>query len=168
MTVANGSAILAADLAALTTTQLAALQVDNAQLPGALALHFHFQNLVASTPTYAAKKILVVPFDFYLEALSVESNNHTAASTTTVTLTEPLGTWPTQITGTTGAGNTALARLLYDNAKTPPKRDFATGSRAFRMFNRGSTLTLTATTTNTATPSNVHVTLVARSIYSRG
>lgn len=168
MTVANGSAILAADLAALTTAQLAALQADNAQLPGALALHFHFQNLVASTLPYAAKKILVVPFDFYLETLSVEANNHTAASTTTVRIDEPLGTWPTEVTGATGAGNTALSRLLYDNARTKPRRDFATQSRAFRMFNKGSTLALTATTTNTTTPSNVHVTLVARSIYSRG
>lgn len=168
MTVANGSAILAADLAALTTAQLALLQADNAALPGALGLRFHFQNLVASTPAYASKSIIVVPFDMYLDVLAVEAKNHTAGATTTVTLSEPLGTWPTTITGTTGgAGPTRLTRLLYDNSRAPPKRDFATASSAFRMFNKGSTLTLTATTTNTTTASWVHVNLVARSGYAR-
>lgn len=177
MTVANGSAILAADLAALTTTQLGLVQADNAALPGALALHFYFQNLLATTPAYESKTTFVVPADFYLDAIAVEANNHTAASTTTVTVQSSansgdasgtLGLWPATITGTTGAGTTKLSRLLYDGSLTPPKRNFATGSRAFRTYNKGNTLQMTVTTTNTTTASWVHVILVARSFYARG
>lgn len=177
MTVANGSAILAADLAALTTTQLGLVQADNAALPGAHAMHFYFQNLVATTPAYESKLTFVVPADFYLEAIAVESSNHTAASTTTVTVQSnanvgdasgTLGLWPATITGTTGTGTTKLARVLYDGGKSPPKRDFATGSKAFRTYNKGNTLQMTVSTTNTTTPSWVHVVLVARSFYARG
>jgi hypothetical protein len=170
VTVANGSTVLDTDLTALTTTQLGLLQVDNAQLPGAVAQHFHFPNLVASTAAIRSKAIIIVPFDCYLETLSVEACDHTAASTTTVQLVGDGGVslWPVSITGTTGAGTTKLARLLFDNGKTTSKRGlFPTVSRAHRTLLKGSTVTLTVSTTNIATPSQVHVALVMRAIYAR-
>ena len=87
MTISNGSAILATDLNAMCTTQLGLLETDNLQLP----LGFHhaavFANLVAGTGATRRKHTFVMPVDCYLEALCLTAADHTAASTTTATVT---------------------------------------------------------------------------------
>ena len=157
MTIANGDTITSTDLNALTTGafKMGALQQANAQLPGGMQFSKTIPGLVASTSLVRRRWQFVTPCDFLVEAIAVEAADHTAASTTTVTITGDgaLSSWPITVSGTTGAGMTKLARLLFDNTKTNQALDFATTSRAFRVWSRGSTLTVTFLTTSVAVAS---------------
>jgi hypothetical protein len=179
VTISNGSTILEADLSGLITSQLTALQADNAGLPLGLYYNFTFQNLVTGTPATRRKAIVVIPHDMYLEVAAVQGSDFTAASTLTVDLTaideyseqleerNPLVNWPVRRTGTVGAGINKLSRLHYDNTKTKAGRNFNTTSRAFRSLLKGSTWKLSLETTSVATPSMCHVMLVARQHWAR-
>jgi hypothetical protein len=152
MAIANGSTVLTNDLNAMLSSALAAIQADNAQLPAGLELNLSFPNLVAATPAEQRKAIFVAPFDLLVESIAVQSTGFTAASTLTVAVTAdgPVANWPMTISGTVGVATVKLARLLYDNTKTNPAKSFATTSRAFRVFPRGSTITVLASTNSIA------------------
>lgn len=170
MTISNGSTITASDIASLIATPLSNMQSDNARVPLGFQWHLNYPNLVAGTTQRNRTSYLVAPFDCYIEAVAVEAGDHTAASTTTlnITGTGPFENWPITITGTTGAGNTRLARLLYDNTKTKAGLSVATTSRGFRVWLKGDTLTFIISTTSVATPSMCHVAVVLRQFFSRG
>lgn len=169
MAISNGSASLAADLNAMLSASLAAIQSDNAQLPAGLILPLSFHGLVAGTTAERRKAIFVAPFDLIVESVAVQAADFTAASTTTVTITGdgPLVNWPISVSGTTGAGIVKLSRLLYDNTKTNAAKSFALTSRAYRVFPRGSTITVTVSTTSVATPNTCVVILACREFYGR-
>jgi hypothetical protein len=171
MTISNGSTIDATDLATMTTASLALIRADNAALPGGGEVHFYFQDLVASTAATRRRAVFIAPYDMLIETLAVETADHTAASTTTATLTGDgaVSDFPIEVSGTTGAGNTALGRLLFDGSKTAPTSasNFARTSQAVRVWPKGTTLTLVVSTTSTATPSQVHVVVVFREFYAR-
>jgi hypothetical protein len=185
MSIDDLNPILSADLDALTTTSLAAMQDDNEGKPLAFNVNFHFHNLVAGTAANRRRAIWVPPYDYYLEALCVEAGDQTAASTVQAavtgdgTMTEDLGDntdhgeengiafWPVKVSGAAGAGRTKLARVLLDNTKGKPKRNFPAASQAFRTLLQGSTITVSAKTTSIATPSRVTVTLQLRAFWAR-
>lgn len=169
MAIANGSTILTADLNAMLSSTLAAIQADNAQLPAGLELNLSFPGLVNATPAEQRKAIFVAPFDLLVDAIAVQSSGFTAASTLTVAVTGdgPVVNWPMTVSGTVGAGVVKLARLLYDNTKTNPAKSFATTSRAFRVFPRGSTITVTASTSSVAAGSLCTVNLAMREFHGR-
>jgi len=169
MAITNGQTITAADLNAMLSSSLASIQSDNAQLPAGLLVPFAFHDLATGTAATRRKAIFVAPFDLIVESVAVQASDFTAASTTTVTITGdgPLVNWPITVSGTTGAGIVKLARLLYDNTKTNAAKSFATTSRAFRVFPRGSTITVTASTTSAATPNTCIVILACREFYGR-
>lgn len=172
--IANGSTIDASDLNSLPVASLGLVQDDNEQLPGGLEYFFVFQDLtaaiVAANPERAQVRF-VLPCDVLVESVDVEAGDHTAASTTTVTIVGngAVVDWPITVTGTTGAGATKLPRLLYDNTKTPPTSaaDFAKTSQAFRVWPKGTTVIVTVTTTSVAAPSRISVLLVLREFYAR-
>lgn len=168
MTIGNGNTATASDVLAMMATAMQAVQDDNEQVPAGLLLRQEFHNVVAGTSAERRKWVFVVPFDCYLEALSVEAGDHTAASTTTVALTADgaFYNWPVTISGTTGAGRTLLSRLLYDNTKSK-QRKVSTVSRALRALPAGTTVTVTVTTTSVATPSRVGVSLILREFFAR-
>lgn len=177
--------ITVAELDALTTTALGELQDDNAALPLGLNLNFFFPNLVTGTAAARRRAIWIPPFDFYLDALCVQASDQTAASTVEAavtgdgTMVEDLGDtddhgeengfvfWPVKVSGSAGSGRTLLSRKLLDNTKGKPGYAFATSSQAFRTILAGSTITVSASTTSTATPSLVQVTLALRSFWAR-
>lgn len=171
MTILNGSTVLAADLNAMLTASLQMLVDDNGQLPVGAQMNVFFPNLTAS-----ARFTFVAPCDLLVEVAAVQAADMTAASTTTVTLlgdvvdgiaTGPVANWPLTIEGTTGAGVTALPRLLNDNTKTNVSFNFATTARPFRVYPKGSTITMTVSTTSVATPNTVQVCLVVREFWNR-
>jgi len=166
MTIVNGQAILAADLNAMVS--FSTLSTNDVQQPGMVQLFLPFANLVASTAAERRRCVWVAPCDLILEVLAIEAADHTVASTTRVDVTGDgeLATWPTAISGATGAGITKLARNLYDNTKSPSE-NFALASKAFRVFRKGTTLTVVAQTTSVATPSAVNAILVFREFYNR-
>ena len=176
MTISNGSAITATDLNAMLTASLQLLVDDNGQLPVGAEMNVVFPNLVTTTPERRRKFTFVCPVDLLVEVAAVQACDFTVASTATVTIqgdvvggvsVGPLANWPITITGDTGVGVTALPRLLYDNTKTNVARDFATTARAFRVFPKGTTITITASTTSVATPSTLQVCLVLREMWQR-
>jgi hypothetical protein len=172
VTISDGSAITAADLNALTTTDLARLQDDNALVPLGFYYNASFKNLVTGTNALYRRARFVVPCDCYVEAMALQASEFTAASTITAAVTGDgaLTNWPITLTGTVGAGRTNVTRLLYDNTKTKVRASgggFATTSQAFRVFPRGSTITVALSTTSTATPSAAFVSLVMRQFFQR-
>ena len=185
MTLSNGSTILASDLNAMVTTALGNVQTDNAQVPGVYQLHLTFPACVTSTVSYRRKCTFVVPFDCYLETFAVESADQTASSTVKGAITGDgtivddladgdsltdegkLVFWPTKVSGSAGAGNTKLARLLFDGTLTKAGVDFATTNRAHRTFLRGSTITVSVMTSSVATASFIHAVLVLREFFAR-
>lgn len=169
MAITNGSAVLAADLNAMLSSSLAAIQSDNAQLPAGLLVPLSFHGLTNATVSTRRKAIFVAPFDLIIESVAVQAADFTAASTLTVTITGdgPLVNWPVSVSGTVGAGVVKLARLLYDNTKTNAAKSFALTSRAYRVFPRGSTITVSVATTSVATPNTCVVILACREFYGR-
>ncbi len=167
MTIANGSPILAADLNGLTTAQLALLQADNAALPAVFHANRQFFGVVASTPAYRRKSIWVPPANILVESVAVQASDHTAASTTTVRITDNVGLFPFAVSGTTGAGRTQLARRLFDGTKTNVGKDFATTSRVVWVLLKGSRVTIEVETTSVAAASAVQVVIVGRQFIGR-
>jgi hypothetical protein len=187
MTLSNGSIALAADMNAAASTQLGLIQDDNEQLPGAYELHLQWRDVVAGTSSnaYRAKYVFVCPFDSYLETFAVSGGDHTAASTLAAAITgdgtliasvsnsDTIGDegqlvfWPTKVSGTAGAGATKLARLLFDGTKTKSDLAFATTNRAHRTLLKGSTLTVSVSSSSVATASLVTVALVLREFFAR-
>lgn len=87
--VADTATITQADLELSISAALTLVQVDNAQVPGALYYSFFFPNLINTTSILLRRAIIpAVPFDCYVEVLAAEGNDHTAASTLTVALTD--------------------------------------------------------------------------------
>lgn len=172
MAIANGQAISKADLDALITAALASIQADNAQLPLAYEVNHTFFNVLPATNANNRKLVFVAPFDMYLESLGVNAGDQTNASVVTVDVTGDgaLPSWPTRTSVACGAPPTANigTRLLYDNTKTPPGSDFKTKSRAFRVFPKGSTITVSVSvTTNAVAASMVQVILAFRQFFAR-
>lgn len=169
MTVSNGSQITAADLNALTTASLALLQADNARVPGGVPLVFSFQGGINTTAAHRRRAIIVVPFDLLIETVAVQTGEHSVGASTTVAITGDgaLPSFPITVTGVTGTGRQAIPRLLYDGTKTNQAKDFATTSRAVRVWPKGSTITVQVTTTNTTALSTICVVIVGRAFYAR-
>lgn len=185
MSLTNGQAALAADLNTMAATQLGLIQDDNEQLPAAYELHLQFRGVVDSSTDAYARYEFVCPFDCYLETFAVSSGDQTAASTLkgaitgdrtlvndladTESITDEgkLVFWPTKVSGTAGAGQTKLARLLFDGTKTKQGLNFATTNRAHRTFLKGSTLTVSVATSSINTASLITVALVLREFRSR-
>lgn len=173
MTISDGNAITAADLNALTTAQQAAAQADNAQLPLGFPLNLFFATKAVGgfnvVPSRRAKAVFVAPCDVYLESVAAMSGQHTNPSTTTIDVTGDgaLGNWPTRITGSVGASPANMPRLLYDNTKTKPGAGFNTDGRAFRVYPRGTTITVQATDNSVTTLSMLQVALVFRQFFQR-
>lgn len=185
MSIANDSAALAADLNTMVTTQLGLLQDDNEQIPGAYELHLQFRGVVDGSTDAYAKYVFVCPFDCYLETFAVSSGDQTAASTLKGSLTgdatlvndldddesvteeNRIVFWPTKVSGEAGAGQTKLARLLFDGTKTKQGLNFATTNRAHRTLLKGSTLTLSVATSSVAAGSLITVALVLREMLAR-
>ena len=167
MTIANGSPILAADLAALTTAALALLQADNAQAPGAVHHSRQFFAVVASTDAHRRKAIWTPPANILVETVAVRCAELTAASTTTVRVTDNVGLFPFEVSGTTGAGTTQLTRRLFDGTVTNVGKDFATTSRALWALLKGSRVTIEVETTSVAAGSAIQVDIVGREFFQR-
>lgn len=173
MAITDGLVVAVADLNAQVTGAQALLQADNAQLPVGFDVSFQFESIVAgglnAVPPRRLKKIFVVPFDCYLDALAVMGGDVTNPSNVTVALTGDgaLPNWPTTITGAFGASPALMPRLLYDNTKTKIGADFATASRAFRVYPRGATCTLQVTAASATTASLVQVLLAFRQYFAR-
>ena len=167
MTIANGSPITAADLNALTTTELALLQTDNASPPGITHVSRQFFGVVAGTAAHRRKSIWVVPANILVESVAVQTSDHTAASTTTVRVTDNIGLFPFEVTGMTGAGRTQMARRLFDGTKTNVGKDFATTSRVVWALLKGSIVTIEVETTSVAVASAIQVVIVGRQFIGR-
>jgi hypothetical protein len=173
MSISDASTVTAADLNAMTTTQQGNVQADNAQLPLGFLLHLRFPTRVAGgfnvVPSRRAKSVFVAPCDVYVETVAVTTGDHTNPSTVTVEITGDgaLVNWPIKVTGATGASPTLFSRLLYDNTKTKPSADFSTTSRAFRVFPKGSTITVQAASNSVATFTMLGVEVVFRQFFQR-
>jgi hypothetical protein len=170
MAITNGSTITEADLDAMLSSSLAAVQADNAQLPAGLLIPLWFNGLVAGTAPTRRKAIFVAPFDLIVESVAVQAADFTNPSTLTVTITGdgPLVNWPISVSGSIAAGGVVkLARLLYDNTKTNAAKSFALTSRAYRVFPRGSTITVSVSTTSVAVANTCVVMIACREFYGR-
>lgn len=170
MTIANGQPILAADLNAMLTASLQALLDDDKQLPAGNEINLYFPNLKSTTPTSLRRYQFVAPCDLLVECSVVQAADMEAGKTLTVTISGngELVNWPMQIGPLgVGAGVVNGARVLYDNTKTNPKSNFATTSRAFRVFRKGVTITITLVTTSTTNGNTVQVGLVLREFFQR-
>jgi len=169
MTIANASTITAADLATLTTASLALLRTDNALVPCGEQINLPFNALVASTPLGSRTAVIVLPHDFLVETVGCNTFLMTASSRTTVTVTcDACPTMAISLDNATSAALVRFARLAYDGTMaSKTDKDFALTSRAVRVWPRGSTITVTVSTTSVATTSTCHVYLSGRSFMAR-
>lgn len=185
MPISNGSAATAADTNTMVTTQLGLVQDDNEQVPGVYELHLQFRGVVTTSTDAYAKYVFVCPFDSYLETFSVQAGDQTASSTVKGAITGDLSLvddladtasvteenqivfWATKVSGTAGAGTTKLARLLFDGTKTKAGTAFATTNRSHRTILKGSTITVSVSTSSVAAASVIAVALVLREMWSR-
>lgn len=161
MAIANGQVILAADLDALTTAQLAACATDAAQLPLGGEVSFIFSGALLVAPAYNVAT-WVAPYDCLLEVMAVQSADNTAASTATVSLYAPgiLDAFPVTVAGAVGAGITKLTRVLYDNVGLG-------NARTARVIPKGATVEVRASASAAVAASQMQVVLVFRQFFSR-
>lgn len=169
MTLANGSTILATDLNAMFPAPLATMAADNAQLPAGAHVPFKFDGIVASTTAERTKCIFVVPFDVFIEAMAVTTNGMTNPSTVTVAVTGDgaLPNFPISVTQVVTAAFTNLVRVVFDGTKGRVGKFAMASNRAIRVFPRGSTITVSVTTTNVAVGAQCSVSLALRQYFAR-
>lgn len=174
MTIANASAVLAADLNTMASTSLGLVAADNAQLPLAHEVCFTWQNVTAtvvSNNPERLKCVFVVPFDCFIETVAIVGNDFTASSAIGVVvscpgLLEPA--LPLTFSATIGTGINKLTRILYDNTRGSASPAYASVNPALRILLKGATATVSVTTNSSATPSSIQVTLLLRSTFNRG
>lgn len=173
MSIANGFSVEAADLNATGQIPLGRAQADNAQLPLGHEYVATFQNLVGGgspTPVNRSKAVFVVPYDCFVESLAVVANDMTNGASLTVALSCPgvLDAFPVAVTTTLVSGALKVSRFLFDNSKANATAGYMSANPALRLLPKGATVTVNTSTTSTATPSSVQVTLVLRSYFNRG
>jgi hypothetical protein len=172
MAIANGNPVLAADLNALGGASRVAMQAVMQRLPGALYIDALFSRLTDTSAEATRRMKFVVPADIYVESLCVQTTAaNSTASTIAVNVTGDgvLPPWAFQISDTLGTGATKKhARLLYDNGGTanPGVTPELTG-RALRLLPKGSTVTLSVSTTNTLATMEAYIVLVCRQYRAR-
>jgi hypothetical protein len=172
MPIANGSPVLASDLVVLGETARSDMREIMQRIPGALYIDALFSRLTDTSPAATRRMKFVVPADIYVESLCVQTTAaNSTASTITVNVTGDgvLPPWAFQISDTLGTGATKKhARLLYDNGGTanPGVTPELTG-RALRLLPKGSTVTLTVSTTNTLATMEAVIILACRQYRAR-
>jgi len=164
MSITNGQAILAVDLNGIATTALTAMQADAARKPLGHYVHLAFKNLVASSSYGKAK--FVAPFDCFVETIACQAGDMVGAVTVDVTGDGVVSRFPLRREFTAAAGTTKGSRLLYDGTKGSIA-DLRGTSRAVRVFNRGSTITVTVSTASVAAAAHLQVLLLLRSFFGR-
>lgn len=172
MTISNGQPVIASDLNAMTTASFLSLQADNAQLPIGWHTNIFFQGLtsaIAAATPHRTKAYFIVPFDHYIETLAVQTGDFSVGSTVTVNINVPgiLDSFPVTVSGTSGTAIVKLPRIIYDGTKGKVGAAYMPSNRALRTINRGASGTVLVTTTNAATASNMQITFVFRSYFSR-
>jgi len=173
MAISNGNPVLAFDLGTMTSTALLNVGADNGQGPlGHEQTHTFFNIVGGGTPTSAqrSKAIFVVPFDCFVESLVAVANDLTNGSTVNVALTSAgvLDAFPLAVSQTVVTGAAKLTRILYDNSRANAAASYMASNPALRLLPKGATVVVTVSTTSTATPSSIQVTLVLRSYFNRG
>lgn len=171
MTIANGQPVIAAELNNLNGADMENLRGDNERSPGGVLFHCQFPGLVASTPARRSKRVLVIPVDMYVDSLAVQTTPGTAASTISVEVTGD-GALPNFAMRLEGVLSSTLVkkhpRLLFDNnLSAKPGVDPALTSRVMRLLPKGSTITITVSTTNAVATMECQVTLCGRSYFAR-
>ena len=172
MTVANGSTILAADLNALTTTQLGLIQADNARLPGYAPVIFTFQGLVATTVPARRRARFIVPANMLVDTLAIitsPATSNTATITATVSAGGILDDFSMEVTGTLDTVTKKQSRLLYDGTMlAKPGLNQSTTSRVVRLLPKGAIVDVTVSTTNALATMVATIVLCSRSRLARG
>lgn len=171
MTIADGSLILATDLNALTTAQLALIRADNARLAGLVNHCYTSFNIVAGTSAVLRTWKFVVPVDTIVDWVCLQGCQHTNPSTTTITITPdgPAAAFPITLSGSTGsAGRVRISSSLYDNTVTNVANDFNASARVLRVWPKGTTVSVVISTTNLVATSSIGINICGRSFYSRG
>lgn len=164
MTIAEGQTVDQADLDSLVSTELAQVQADAARLPLGYHQVFAFRDVVGGgspTAEHRRTKTWVVPRDCYIETVAIQTGDVVGDVTVTITGDGALNNWPLSFTETVATGVQRFSRSLYDNTKSRAR------DRGFRVLPKGSTLTVTVSTTSTVTPSLITVTLVLRQFFGR-
>jgi hypothetical protein len=172
MTIGNGFPVLAADLNSLGSTSRENMREIMQRLPGALYIDALFSRLTATSAEATRRMKFVVPADIYVESLCVQTTtaNSTAATiTVNVTGDGVLPPWAFEVRDTLGTGATKKhARLLFDNGGTAnPGVTPELTSRALRLLPKGSTVTLSVSTTNTLATMEAYIVLVCRQYRAR-
>lgn len=172
MSITNGQLITKADLDALTTTQLALLQADNARLPGYVPLVFTFQGLVASLAAARRTARFVAPVNLLVDTLAVITTPATSAAATitaTVSAGGILDDWSMEVTGTLDTIAKKQARLLFDGTMdAKPGLNQATTSRVVRLLPKGAIVDVDVSTTNVLATMTATIILCCRSRLARG
>lgn len=172
MAITNGNLITAADLNALTTTQLGIIQADNARLPGYAPLVFTFQGLINTTVAARRRARFVVPANLLVDTLAVittPANSSAATITATVSAGGILDDWSMTVTGTLDTIAKKQARLLYDGTMAAkPGLNQATTSRVVRLLPKGAIVDVDISTTNTLATMVATVILCCRCRLARG
>jgi hypothetical protein len=172
MSITNGASIAAADLNALTTTQLGLIQADNARLPGYAPIIFTFQGLVSGVALARRRARFVVPVNMLVDTLAVITTPATSSAATitaTVSAGGILDDWAMTVTGTLDTIAKKQARLLFDGTmEAKPGLDQATTSRVVRLLPKGSIVDVEVDTTNALTTMVATIVLCSRSRLARG
>lgn len=172
MAITNASTITASDLNNMTTAAQALLQTDNAQLPLCQGLCFTFADATAAllgTNPERFKSVFVVPYDCLIEAVCVVANDFTVGSTVTVTMASAgiLDSFPVEITGVTATAAHKFGRTHFNNTKGRVGTTYMTANQATRVLLKGSTVTLSFTTTSVTAANRLQVTVLLRSFFAR-
>jgi hypothetical protein len=172
MTIANGSPILAADLNALLTTSLVAIQADVAAKDLAYDWTYRWRGLLAATDEHEREARFIAPHDLVVESVALAIANTDGTTTLTLESESGIALFPYAVTATgAGAGSTVkAARILFDN-RGGVLTDTASilSNPAARTLHRGDSLLLRVTTTNALAVAGsdaiTQATLVLRSRY---
>jgi len=170
MTVSNGSAIVKADLDALTETALALIAADNARLPLGWPLALEFSGLNASLAAHRRTRTFVAPQDLLLETFAVQTHGLTASSALSFTIRGDGGVaqFPVDVLGTGGATTANQTRTLFDNTKGRVDAASLPTNPVLRVFPRGSTITVVGATSSVAVDPLVIAMLMFRAFFDRG
>ncbi len=149
MAISNGSVILASDVNTFADSALSDLEGDNGTFPCVHWLNLKFDNIVSGTlPPWTVRNV-VIPDDAVIAEVVISGGEHNGV--VTVSIDNGAMITPINITATLGA-NYVKASRYYSTATNP-----------LQILMKGSTLTVTVTTTNAVTPSRLQIAIGLKS-----
>jgi hypothetical protein len=155
------------DLNLMLLASLALIQADAARKPLGYTVPITFRGLVATVGATRRTFSFVVPDDVFVETIGAMLHDMVGDVTVQVTGDGGVAHFPVTITGTSAGGTTLITRVKFDGTLSRVDDTAMPTAPVFRVWPKGTTITIVVSTTNVVTACKLDVHLCLRTFLRR-